>query len=77
MSNDNPQTTRRRRKMTITLPYSEKQKISEKLYWIAVKRTAHLEHNSFRTPMQEVLMSAYMQGLTDAITTLNNADALK
>lgn len=72
-----PQTTRRRRRMTITLPYGEKQEISEKLYWIAVKRTAHLEHDCFRTPMQEILMSAYMKGLTDAITTLDHAGALK
>lgn len=70
-----PRANRRERQATIAMPVSKKVEISRNLYAVAIKRTAHLQRLTFHDPIRDVVASAYLQGLTDAIDVLTNRGA--
>ena len=54
------------RRLTKTFPLYREEPLPEAAASIARDRTAHLETLAFRTPLQDLLVSAYMQGIVDA-----------
>lgn len=67
----------KRPKVTMTYPATRKAEISHAIAAVAESRTRHLYRLAADTAPSELLVSAYLQGVTDAIDTLDKRDMLK
>jgi hypothetical protein len=71
------QAKRHLRKITVNYAASKKIEIAAGLFVLAENRTRHLHRHAHDTAISELLVNAYLQGLTDAIDTLDKHNLLK